>query len=233
MYNIIFIILLLIATHNVTIAQSKTVLFSYYKLGNDTIQYTEIQSQYIQKRKNVCVYVLDTIRNFKIGVFDRHTIHNSDKRSYIELNHKKYIIDKLFYGISLTTSIPLELNFTAYEFTFNEKKFISLFFSIFSFSSANQNTFVILFDVTNIKTHKLLLTSFQEAYTPLCFGDFNKDGLLDFFAKSKMQDYNSCYYFENDKKKLHKNITLHIIGSPFSPKIIPSKSKWFFDLSKK
>jgi hypothetical protein len=218
--------------------------FDYKLLAKDTISYKimpKLGEQIIKigndkLAKKQYIYNLDTLQKIAIVVYNNKYSPEgefSTNRDYIKIKNNKYIVDKLYYGESYLKNDPLALGFRCYKFNFLERNFISFFFTIANYSSANQNTFVVLFDVTNIENPKLLLTSFQEAYTPLCFGDFNNDGLLDFFAKSRVQNYNSCYYFENDKKKLHKNIKLYIVGSPFSPKIIPAKSKWFFDLSKK
>jgi hypothetical protein len=154
------------------------------------------------------------------------------ERDYISIYNQKFYVDELVYGRNFKKNKNyLCLSWTSiYHFSFNQKKYIAAFIT-----DAINSTFpmfaTLLFDITKKGKAIPYFLGFQRSDTMSCWGDFNKDGKLDFIFFEEENQKVLAYTLDGKKFKPILDKYLIITGkSRFSPLIDIYKSNWFYNL---
>lgn len=165
--------------------------------------------------------------------FDEKGIVEKDR---IQLRKKTYFIDSIF-GNPINER-PLRLEMSAiYELNYNGKKFISMQFERPDFNGTGlQPWYILLCDITDlnhIKTYGLVtLNNNDESYqAPICIGDFNSDGNLEFAKWDNSQNNElKCYSLKDGQSSLQPYFLKIFELEKGNFYIDTQNSKWYFPL---
>ncbi|MEN2401044.1 hypothetical protein GKZ90_0014755 [Flavobacterium sp. MC2016-06] len=199
-----------------------------YVQFSDSVNST--QGQQKKAKHEVDFLLLDISNPIKLK-FKKITYNNPNPlffRDSIFLFNKKYCIDNLFYNKQkLRSEEPLRLNYASgYTFSFNSKKYISLYFWDSSIPTSNLRYCIILFDVSDKENIIPYFFDEQMSFNPACFGDFNNDGILDFANWSNGNRLELMSLAKNKfKPKKNKFVIIEEISNT-SFEINWDKSKW-------
>ncbi|NLR67496.1 hypothetical protein HGH92_24540 [Chitinophaga varians] len=174
-----------------------------------------------------------TLYQHSLNWFDEKGIVEKDR---IQLKGKTYLIDSIFSNPINERPLRLEMS-AIYELSYNSKKFISMQFERPDFNGTGlQPWYILLCDITDLSHIKIYglvtLNNNDESYqAPICIGDFNLDGNLEF---AKWENY------QNNEVKTYILKDGQCILQPYSLKIFELEkgnfyidiqhSKWYFPL---
>ena len=165
--------------------------------------------------------------------FDEKGIVEKDR---IQLKGKTYLIDSIFGNP--VSERPLRLEMSAiYELNYNRKKFISVQFERPDFNGTGlQQWYILLCDITDLN-HVMIyglvtLNNNDESYqAPICIGDFNSDGDLEFTKWSNYQNNEVKCYSLKDGQCILQPYFLNIFELEKGNFYIDIQhSKWYFPL---
>jgi len=228
-----------------------SVIFSYDILQYNSLKYKFIsQDKFILQCKNEFqsndsisnykehIYIIDSSLNIKyIRYIQRRFSEDTNhlfKRDKIEILGTSVNLDSLFYGEDYTKTIEPRASTIngVYKFNFLNHKYVCFYIQDITNPESMLNTDILLFDITNLYKIKLLLHAFQASEDLKCFGDFNKNGKLDFVLWSygnSFQDTLKLYELDSNMSEftLIKNKYLIITDTGSTYNVNLKKSKWF------
>jgi hypothetical protein len=155
-------------------------------------------------------------------------------RHVIEINHSRFLIDKLWYGnrFKKETSQPIFIGIDGcYYFSFNHRKYVAFFINDLYFPTTSDiNKILLLFDVSERQKPELITIERQACHNLDCFGDFDNDRQLDYASWNTHNNVLHCYSLADGKLKRRKNYYLFINNKKGDYWIEKSKSRWFFEI---
>lgn len=123
-------------------------------------------------------------RELKLYSYSMTTFYTNpekNQRDFLLYGNKKFLIDSLYWRDKIPNDHTFMTLFTAvYKFQFNKRNYIAMFSGDASVPTTRPNSLVILIDYTNPKKITFPLVDYQACDDISCFGDFNKDGSLDY-----------------------------------------------------
>jgi len=171
---------------------------------------------------------------------------NNFKTEYLKYEKDSVSINKLFSHLvnegETSTNYRILFNKMIYQFNFKEKQYVLLGASNRQFFRNIERNYWVLLEVAAGKIKNSYV--FSDAYDidADCFGDFDKDGNLDYLNWNFNQNHIALYtLYEN---KFEKNKTKYFYVSPSAAEqtdqargmyirysiLDPIKSKWFYEL---
>ncbi|MBO9732282.1 MAG: hypothetical protein J7623_26810 [Chitinophaga sp.] len=229
-----------------------TLLFSYAALQREVLQFKRISDPHFKTVRVKSIRPHSDIPNslcileekntlLKIKLY-KYSINWFEEKGLIEhesimICNKKHNLDSLF-GVPVSGK-PLRLDMTAmYEFQHGKRKYITVQFEKMDFNGTSpQPWYILLCDVTEKNETRIypLITlnnddgSFQ---APLCIGDFNKDGNLDFAQWDRTVSENKIVsYLLRDGGCMKQPFFIELLEAEHCVYYIDGeKSKWYFSV---
>ena len=163
-------------------------IFSYNILCDSLIKSTQLAiyaaSQMVSSSNSGMMvenYEIGNLAKFKICQSQSNTRSKKNlSRSYIKIGKRKYYLIKLFDKNEVKDS-PISIT-SSYKILFNDKIYLLLFLTYYNGSSYTNKLFKpIVFDITSIdNAFQIKVPGYVETFSPLCFGDFDNNGILDY-----------------------------------------------------
>ncbi|OYU84367.1 MAG: hypothetical protein CFE24_07105 [Flavobacterium sp. BFFFF2] len=220
-------------------------IFSYKLLGGDSLNYKLIEpnkfrllnKKYVITKANEKltenIYLIDSKLDVKYYKFDFYEVDSTKQfRDKIQVRKRNFVLDSLFYGEEyFNKPARMSLLNKVYKFSFLKHNYLCFFFQDITNPDSMLNTNVLLLDITNKNKCVLILSDLQASEDIRCFGDFNKDKVLDYVAWSFGDSFTSkLSMYELHKNKFVLNKMKYIIiedGPPYYIDI--SQSNWWWN----
>ena len=227
------------------------IIFSYDILSYDSLKYELItQDKFLLQFKNEIkgknrlydyeehIYLIDSILNIRYFRYIQPRFYvDSDlsfQRDKLEFFGLSINLDSLFYEEEYTKTIEPRVSTinSLYKFSFANRKYLCFYIQDITNPAAMLNTYILLFDITNLNYIKLVLHDFQASEDLKCFGDFNKNNKLDFVSWTFGNIYtDTLFFYELDstgKQFVIDNNHFILIKDSLNKYFIDLKeSKWF------
>jgi hypothetical protein len=226
------------------ICKEKNVIFSYDLLSTDSLNYDLITPNKFNLVSNAKIhlagdyyvsektYLIDSQLNIRYTKYNFSELDSVIKyRDKIEILGKTYILDSLFYkeNFSLSQENRTSILNAVYKFKFLDRQYICFYIQDVTNPESQVNTDVLMLDITNHNKIIAVLHAFQASENLRCFGDFNRNGQLDFALWSygnSFSDTLKLYELSNDKFILDTSKYIILVDSENSYFVNSKKSKW-------
>lgn len=159
-------------------------------------------------------------------------------REYISILSNRYMVDSLYFkGKNYINKAPLCIWIRdIYTFNFQKRNFLVIHSGYTCGSSNTSGIFIFLFDITNQNNIIFIHTiDFQSCMSLKCFGDFDKNGYLDYVFWYPYQSDKNAYLYslKNNEFVKNGNYFLNITEQNGIFLMDYKKSQWIYDFTTK
>ena len=216
-------------------SNNKNIEEIYKSLTKNPVNFSSFDSIAHSEEKEYCIYPIPTQPEITFCKTTRLNPGPPYLYDKLKINNKEYKIEELFYEENQfipNKEEPTRFNYIiSYQFDFNNIKYVCMYLIDAQVPTSTPNFFIVLINLTESDIRPVLLSE-QASFNPLCFGDFNNDGKLDYvdwrygnFFRPYMFFYSLVNHDFEKNKKYFLKIDYNEKNNEYY--INKKKSNWF------